>query len=273
MAGARRNLLRTVFGASLLATLAPFLSWGGFLFRPEAKGERIRQRIINLKDFPVNSKYTFPFPATGDPMVDSDPFRQYILVHLPSGDLRAFSKVCIHLWCLYDYIPEKREFQCPCHGSVYNADTGVAVRGPAAFQPYPTNTLPELVLEVDGDGTVYATGLKGRVGYGREYRAETAWLQQRQSTAPNTPVKAYAPLRDPLTPQETLDLIQKNGLQVVKWYGYFDKSAREREWLTGETTADITNATRIYAVDVSATPERLLKLADLPQVITLMPRP
>ncbi|MCS7129483.1 MAG: hypothetical protein NZ919_02440, partial [Candidatus Caldarchaeum sp.] len=58
----------------------------------------------------------------------------------------------------------------------------------------------------------------------------------------------------------------------VKWYGYFDKSAREREWLTGETTADITNATRIYAVDLSATPERLLKLADLPQVITLMPR-
>ncbi|MEM2652499.1 MAG: hypothetical protein QXU87_10570, partial [Candidatus Caldarchaeum sp.] len=87
MAGSRRNILRTVFGASLLAVLAPFLSWGGFLYRPEAKGGSIRQRIINLKDLPVNSRYTFPFPATGDAMVDSDPFRQYILVHLPSGDL------------------------------------------------------------------------------------------------------------------------------------------------------------------------------------------
>ncbi|MEM0383969.1 MAG: Rieske 2Fe-2S domain-containing protein [Candidatus Caldarchaeum sp.] len=272
MAGARRSLLRTIFGASLLATLAPFLSWGGFLFRPEARGERLRQRIINLKDFPVNSKYTFPFPATGDTMVDSDPFRQYILVHLPSGDLRAYSKVCIHLWCLYDYIPEKREFQCPCHGSVYNADVGVAVRGPAAFQPYPTNTLPELILEVDGDGTVYAVGLKGRVGYGREYRAEMAWLQQRQSTSPNTPVSAYAPFKDVQTPEQALAIIQRNDLRLVKWYGYVDKSPREREWLTGETVNDISEATGVYAVDVSSTPDRLLKLAEHPQIITLMPR-
>ncbi|MEM2746763.1 MAG: Rieske 2Fe-2S domain-containing protein [Candidatus Caldarchaeum sp.] len=272
MAGSRRNILRTIFGASLLAAVAPFLSWGGFFYRPEAKGGGIRQRIINLKDLPVNSRYTFPFPATGDAMVDSDPFRQYILVHLPSGDLRAFSKVCVHLWCLYDYIPEKREFQCPCHGSVYNADTGVAIRGPAAFQPYPTNALPELILEVDGDGTVYATGLKGRVGYGREYRAEMAWLQQRQSSAPNTPVTVYVPFKNPLTPDETQAILQSNDLRLVKWYGYLDKSARERDWLTGEGTADISNASRIYAVDVSATPEKLLKLSTLPEIIVIMPR-
>jgi rieske iron-sulfur protein len=141
MAGRRRSILKTVFGTSLLVTLAPFLSWGGFLYRQEAASGRIRQRLINLKDFPPNSKLTFPFPATGDPMVDSDPFRQCILIHLPNGQLRAYSKVCVHLWCLYDYFTNKGELQCPCHGTVYNADTGVAVNGPASLQPYPTKQL------------------------------------------------------------------------------------------------------------------------------------
>jgi len=272
MASQRRNILKTIFGASFLATLLPFLSWGGFLYRPEATRGAIRQRIINLRDLPVNSKVTFPFPATGNPMVDSDPFRQYILVHLPSGDLKAFSKVCVHLWCLYDYIPEKREFQCPCHGSVYNPDTGVAIRGPASYQPYPTNALPELILEIDADGTVYATGLKGRVGYGREYRAEIVWLQQRQASSPNTPVTAYVPFKNPVTPDEALNIIRTYDLQLMRWYGYVDKSRTERDWLMGETTSDIADATGVYAVDVSATPAKLLQLTSHQQVIILMPR-
>ncbi len=272
MSGSRRNLLKTIFGISLFTAIAPFLSWGGFFYRRDTTGRGIRQRLINIKDLPVNAKYIFPFPATGDKMVDSDPFRQYILVHLPSGDLRAFSKVCVHLWCLYDYIPEKREFQCPCHGTVYNPDTGVAIRGPAAFQPYPTNALPELILEVDDDGTIYATGLKGRVGYGREYKAEIMWLQQRQSTAPDTAVTAYVPFREPITPDETMKILQRYDLRLVKWYGYFDKLDREREWLIGESVSDMSTASRIYAVDVSSTPEKLLRLTELHQIITLMPR-
>ncbi|MCS6783581.1 MAG: Rieske 2Fe-2S domain-containing protein [Candidatus Caldarchaeum sp.] len=272
MAGRRRTLLKAVLGTSLIATLAPFLSWGGYLFRPEAAAGQIRQRIINLKDFPVNSKLTFPFPATGDPTVDSDPFRQYILVHLPSGDLKAFSKVCVHLWCLYDYIPEKREFQCPCHGSIYNADTGVSIRGPAALQPYPTNALPELTIEVDPDGTVYATGLKGRIGYGREYRAEAAWIQQRQSTSPDTPAVAYVALKDPLPPEEFLTTLRRYDVQLVKWYGYFDKSRTEREWLMNEGEKNVTQATAVYGADISAVPAKLQRLLEDQRIITLLPR-
>ncbi|MEM4186770.1 MAG: hypothetical protein QW801_05800, partial [Candidatus Caldarchaeum sp.] len=101
---------------------------------------------------------------------------------------------------------------------------------------------------------------------------EMAWLQQRQSSAPNTPVTVYVPFKNPLTPDETQAILQSNDLRLVKWYGYLDKSARERDWLTGEGTADISNASRIYAVDVSATPEKLLKLSTLPEIIVIMPR-
>jgi rieske iron-sulfur protein len=271
MAGRRRSILKTVFGTSLLVTLAPFLSWGGYLYRQEAASGRIRQRLINLKDFPPNSKLTFPFPATGDPMVDSDPFRQCILIHLPNGQLRAYSKVCVHLWCLYDYFTNKGELQCPCHGTVYNADTGVAVNGPASLQPYPTNSLPEITLEVDADGTIYATGIKGRVGYGREYKSEVAWLQQRLSTSPTTPVTAYTPFRDPLKPDELQDLARRNDVQIAKWYGFVDASGREREWLTG-TAADVSRPTGIYSAELTATPDKLLKLMEDKRVILLMPR-
>jgi len=272
MAERRRTLLKAALGSSLLVTLAPFLSWGGYLYRPEATSGQIRQRLINLKDFPVNSKLTFPFPATGDPTVDSDPFRQYILVHLPSGDLKAYSKVCVHLWCLYDYFPEKRQFQCPCHGSIYNPDTGVSTNGPASLQPYPTNALPELNLEIDPDGTIYATGLRGRIGYGREWRAEAAWIQQRQSSSPNTPVTGYVVFRDPLPPDNILSLIRGVDAKIVKWYGYVDKSPTEREWLTGEGEQNITSATAVYGVDASATPSSHLKLLENPQIILILPR-
>ena len=271
MAGRRRSILKTVFGTSLLVALAPFLSWGGFLFRREQTSGGIRQRLINLNDFPPNSKLTFPFPATGDPMVDSDPFRQCILVHLPNGQLKAYSKVCVHLWCLYDYITTKGEFQCPCHGSVYNADTGVAVKGPAALQPYPTNTLPEVSIEVDRDGTVYATGLKGRVGYGREYRSEMVWLQQLTSTSPSTPVTAYVPFREPLKPDELQEIVQKNDVQLSKWYGFIDSTQGGREWVDG-TSADLSRPTGIYSSELTATPDRLLKLLDDRRIIMLMPR-
>ncbi|MEM0460651.1 MAG: hypothetical protein QW318_00430, partial [Candidatus Caldarchaeum sp.] len=53
MAERRRTLLKSALGSSLLVTLAPFLSWGGYLYRPEATSGQIRQRLINLKDFPV----------------------------------------------------------------------------------------------------------------------------------------------------------------------------------------------------------------------------
>lgn len=278
MAGQRRNILKTFFGVSLIATLAPFLSWGGFLYRPE-RGTALRQRIANINDLQPNSRITFSYPATGNPQIDSDPFRQYGLIRLPTGEVKAYSKVCVHLWCLWDYFPSSREMQCPCHGSVYNPDTGVAVRGPASFQPYPTNALPELALEIDGEGNIYATGLKGRVGYGREYRELLIPIQQLQQSSPSQEVTVYIPLREALPTRTALDIIRSYDVRPVRIYGFREvrveregRTVTDREWMVAATEAEAQDMDAVYALDLATRPAEALKIAENSQVITVMLR-
>jgi menaquinol-cytochrome c reductase iron-sulfur subunit len=53
-------------------------------------------------------------------------------------EVTIFSPVCPHLGCRYDWHPEKHEFICPCHGSIYSI-TGKVLGGPA---PRPLDILP-----------------------------------------------------------------------------------------------------------------------------------
>jgi Rieske Fe-S protein len=45
------------------------------------------------------------------------------------GTLHALSPVCQHLYCLVDWNPAERTWDCPCHGSRYAGD-GRAIEGP-----------------------------------------------------------------------------------------------------------------------------------------------
>jgi cytochrome b6-f complex iron-sulfur subunit len=44
--------------------------------------------------------------------------------------LLALYKVCVHLGCLYAWVDSTVRFECPCHGSKYQAD-GTYIEGPA----------------------------------------------------------------------------------------------------------------------------------------------
>jgi cytochrome b6-f complex iron-sulfur subunit len=44
--------------------------------------------------------------------------------------VKALYKVCVHLGCLYKWVPTNDRFECPCHGSKY-LPTGIRVDGPA----------------------------------------------------------------------------------------------------------------------------------------------
>ncbi|HEX4478038.1 MAG TPA: Rieske (2Fe-2S) protein [Polyangiaceae bacterium] len=72
------------------------------------------------------------------------------------GKLRAFSSVCPHLGCAFDYEPEVKEFKCPCHNAFYTIDGQVA-GGPA---PRP---MDELELE-EKDGKVAVHYQRFRTG-------------------------------------------------------------------------------------------------------------
>jgi len=82
--------------------------------------------------------------------------------------------ICVHLWCLWNYLPQFKQMQCPCHGSIYRVEDGLAIDGPASQQTPPNNALPKLDLEVDEAGDLWVlppnwnVDENGIVGYGRK---------------------------------------------------------------------------------------------------------
>jgi cytochrome b6-f complex iron-sulfur subunit len=48
----------------------------------------------------------------------------------PAKGVKALYMICVHLGCLYSWIPTNNRFECPCHGSKY-LSSGTAVAGPA----------------------------------------------------------------------------------------------------------------------------------------------
>jgi len=169
---------------------APFVPFGNFMPNPnQATLERVPVILpdgtqANINTFPVNHAEVITYPATGDAALDAEAFRKWQFIRLPeelgggkndADSLRAYSMICLHLWCLWKYWPEdgRKRGECPCHGSMYNPVTGTAFVGPASVQAAPSNTLPRLTLDVDSDGFVFIMPPKfnahdnGVIGYGR----------------------------------------------------------------------------------------------------------
>ena len=44
--------------------------------------------------------------------------------------IKALYKICVHLGCIYKWVPTNDRFECPCHGSKY-LPSGVRIGGPA----------------------------------------------------------------------------------------------------------------------------------------------
>ncbi len=186
----RRDFLKLLAAAGTVLSFTPFIDWGKFM--PSPVGANLqRTKVIlpegdqaHVKSFPVNSSVPIVYPITGDRVLDQEPFRRWQLIRLPpewGGDkndvsaFRAYSMVCLHLWCLWAYKPDedRKRGECPCHGSMYEARTGKAIAGPASVQSPPSNVLPRLDLEIDADGYLWILPAKfnanqnGIVGYGR----------------------------------------------------------------------------------------------------------
>lgn len=78
--------------------------------------------------------------------------RPSLLIHHDNGTYSAFDAVCTHLGCTVRFEPENRRIHCPCHGGVYDMNTGEVVSGP------PPKALKNYKVEVsDGNVTVSRT--------------------------------------------------------------------------------------------------------------------
>ncbi|MDE1844328.1 MAG: twin-arginine translocation signal domain-containing protein [Thaumarchaeota archaeon] len=186
----RRDFLKLLAAGGVALTFTPFVQWGKFMPNPSnASLERAQVMLpdgtqANVKTFPKNHSEVITYPKTGDTVLDQEAFKKWQFVRLPEelgGDkddvtaFRAYSMVCLHLWCLWKYWPQegRKRGECPCHGSMYNMINGKAFAGPASLQAAPSNVLPVLYLETDNDGNlwikpaIWNVNQNGIVGYGR----------------------------------------------------------------------------------------------------------
>ena len=200
----RRNFLKTLAVVGGILGLTPFIPYGSFFTSTLGGVTPERQRIMkddgtfaNIDNIDPDSSIVFPFPRTGDTELDAEPFRRFQLIRLAdslggtNNDVSAFriySMVCVHLWCLWDYI-EGREteingetiignIECPCHGSNYDVRNGLSHAGPAMLQSAPNNALPTLPLEIDDKGDIWvlppdnSLDDDGVIGMGRYVRGD-----------------------------------------------------------------------------------------------------
>ena len=186
----RRDFLKLLGAGGTAVAFAPFVPWGNFMPNPSSASLEKAPVILpdgtqaNVNSFPINHAEVITYPKTEDRVLNEEAFRKWQFIRLPEelggskNDVtafRAYSMICLHLWCLWKYWPEdnRKRGECPCHGSMYDPLTGTAFAGPASLQAPPSNTLPNLNFETDADGFMYISPVtwgvnnNGVVGYGR----------------------------------------------------------------------------------------------------------
>jgi Rieske Fe-S protein len=83
-------------------------------------------------------------PVEGGVVISDPPV---VVVQPTSGDFKGFSAVCPHQGCLMSSV-ESNEILCPCHGSLFSAEDGSVIAGPAQ------EGLPAVPVSVQGDSVV-----------------------------------------------------------------------------------------------------------------------
>jgi ubiquinol-cytochrome c reductase iron-sulfur subunit len=183
----RRDFIKLMAAAGTVMTFTPFVDWGKFLpnKRLSVAGKarvEIDGKPANILTFPVNHSEVVIYPKTDDETLNKEAFRTWLLIRLPvelggkANDVLAFrlySRICVHLWCIWRYQPERKIGACPCHASTYDPATGKAFQGPASLQGPPGNVLPRLDLEADSKGDLWILPptwdlyKNGIIGFGR----------------------------------------------------------------------------------------------------------
>jgi arsenite oxidase small subunit len=130
--------------------------------------------IATLSQLQENVPISFNYPLTSQPNLLVKCGQKATGGVGPDGDIVAFSNICQHLGCIYDFLapgaasPCLSSFTakipqgyCCCHGSQYDFLTGATVIGGPAPRP-----VPQVMLSVDTSGNIYAIGMNPPSIYG-----------------------------------------------------------------------------------------------------------
>lgn len=133
-----------------------------------------RVKVASLHSLQANNPVIFNYPLDNEPN---------ILVKMgekaeggagPDGDIVAFSQICQHLGCYYNfyrtgeappcdpsYEPASPVGFCCCHGGIYDF-----LRGGRVIGGPPPRPVPQVRLEVDSSGDIYAVGMGSPTVFG-----------------------------------------------------------------------------------------------------------
>ena len=121
-----------------------------------------RTRLANLKELSVGKDLARTYPDKSSPISLLKLGRRAVNGVGPEEDIVAFSRYCTHMGGTLTYQSETGAYHCPLHYAMFDAAKGgLIVIGQA------TDNLPQLELEVDAKGDIYAVGVKGLI-YGRQ---------------------------------------------------------------------------------------------------------
>jgi menaquinol-cytochrome c reductase iron-sulfur subunit len=161
----RRSFLKKAVGI-LSTPLFVFLAWPfiqsivGTIFRlPKATFEKVGAIASFPDNEPALPKYE---SRIVDAYLHGDKLRDVWVIKRSQSEVTAFSPICPHLGCRYDWYAEAKKFICPCHGSVFSID-GKVLGGPA---PRGLDTLPWKIE----NGQVYVKWERFRVGISQKVR-------------------------------------------------------------------------------------------------------
>jgi cytochrome b6-f complex iron-sulfur subunit len=131
----RRQFLTRMWGAGagLVALAGAWTTWD--LLRPgEARG--FGGKIRTLPPEAVPETGVLEVPAARSYLVNID------------GEIRALSRKCTHLGCGVPFCESSGQFECPCHGTVFNR-AGEFRSGPAP------RGMDQHPIELGDDGLLY----------------------------------------------------------------------------------------------------------------------
>jgi cytochrome b6-f complex iron-sulfur subunit len=112
-------------------------------------GKRVEgtHRVCRVDEMPVGGTRSFVIEGSSTP---------YVLIHLESGEFKAYEQKCTHLSCAVFYKPGTGKIECPCHNGWFDAMTGEVLQGP------PPRPLPRLDVQVKGN-EIFVTAAKEEV--------------------------------------------------------------------------------------------------------------
>lgn len=114
---------------------APGGSDGGSAAPTTGAADATGEEVASLADIPVGG--SIDATIGGEPVLLAQP---------TAGEVVAYSAICTHQGCVVAAAGAK--FECPCHGSIFDAATGDVEVGPA-LEP-----LESVAVTVDGDRVI-----------------------------------------------------------------------------------------------------------------------